>query len=140
MTTRLAKNTQSQGVNDDDVQISYQDQSKINSFAINNNKLHDLQDDLADKKKELENVSEAIDELIVLDETEIVPFQYGEVYTYLSVKDASVELEKKKEQVEEQINALQNKIKSVQDILTDLKKQLYAKFGNKINLEENETD
>lgn len=140
MTTRLAKNTQSQGVNDDDVQISYQDQSKINSFAINNNKLHDLQDDLADKKKELENVSEAIDELIVLDETEIVPFQYGEVYTYLSVKDASVELEKKKEQVEEQINALQNKIKSVQDILADLKKQLYAKFGNKINLEENETD
>ena len=138
MSTRLAKNPQSQGINDDDVQISYQDQSKINSFAINNTKLHDFQDELAEKKKELENLSEAIDELVLIDENEIIPYQHGEIYTYLPVSDANKELEKNKALIVEEIRNLEAKIAGVKSILSELKTQLYAKFGNKINLEEND--
>ena len=123
---------------DDDVHISYDDQSKINKFAINNTKLHEFQEDLEEKKKELQNISEAIDELIVLDETEMVPFQFGEVFTYLSVSDANSELEKKKEGIEREIKAFEEKVGQSKKLLADLKVQLYAKFGNKINLEETE--
>ena len=123
---------------DDDVHISYDDQSKINKFAINNTKLHEFQDDLEEKKKELQNINEAIDELVILDETETIPFLRGEVFTLLSVSDANAELEKKKSLIETEIKTYEEKVAQSKKILADLKVQLYAKFGNKINLEENE--
>ncbi len=53
--------TKSKGsMNDDDVHITYEDQSKINRFAINNTKLHEYQDELVARNKELENLNEAI--------------------------------------------------------------------------------
>jgi prefoldin subunit 4 len=123
---------------DDDVHISYDDQSKINKFAINNTKLHEFQEDLEERKKELQNVSEALDELVILDESEVIPFQYGEVFTMLSVSDANSELEKKKKSIEAEIKSFEARVASTKALLADLKVQLYAKFGNKINLEEAE--
>lgn len=84
------------------------------------------------------NINEAIDELVILDESELVPFQFGEVFTHLSVQDANLELEKNKKSIEDEISALEDKVKSTKKLLSDLKTQLYAKFGNKINLEESE--
>lgn len=127
-------------LHDDDVHIRYEDQSKINKFAINNTKLHEYQDDLAEKRKELTNLNEAIDELVLLDSDEIVPFQHGEVFTHLSAEDANAELERAKLELEKEIKTLENKVDSTKKLLSDLKTQLYAKFGNKINLEENEDD
>lgn len=123
---------------DEDVHISYEDQSKINKFAINNTKLHDFQDDLVEKRKELTNLNEAIDELVILDESETIPFQYGEIFTHLSVEEANQELERSKKLIEDEISSLENRVSSTKKILSDLKTQLYAKFGNKINLEESD--
>lgn len=140
MSTKVAKNTQHESMHDDDVHISYQDQSKINTFAINNTKMHELQDELAEKKKELENLNEAIDELVLVDETEIVPFQFGEVFTYLSASDANKEIEINKANLEGEIKSMEAKIEKIKATLSELKTLLYAKFGNKINLEETDTD
>ena len=137
---KVAKNNQNDNVYDDDVHISYQDQSKINSFAINNNKLHELQDELVEKKKELENLNEAIDELVLLDESDVVPFQHGEVFTYLTASDASSELETSKTRLEGEIKSVEAKADAIKKTLSELKTQLYAKFGNKINLEETDAD
>ena len=130
----------SPGTIDDDVHIKYEDQSKINKFAINNTKLHEFKDDLIEKRKELTNLNEAIEELILVDESELVPFQYGEVFTHLSVQDANTELEKAKAVIEKEIGDLESKVTNTNKLLSDLKTQLYAKFGNKINLEENEAE
>lgn len=141
MAAVASKNSQvNSSLNDDDVHIRYEDQSKINKFAINNTKLHDYQDDLVEKKKELQNLNEAIEELVIFDDTEIVPFQYGEVFTHLSVEEANKELERAKEALEKEITVLEDKVTSTKKLLSDLKTQLYAKFGNKINLEDNEEE
>ena len=124
----------------DDVHIKYEDQSKINRFAINNTKLHEYEDDLVLKKKALENLNEAIDELVILDDDEIVPFQHGEVFTNLKVQDANVELDRAKKELEDEIKELEEKISSTKKVLSELKTALYAKFGNKINLEEAEEE
>ncbi len=134
------KANQASSLNDDDVHIKYEDQSKINKFAINNTKLHEFQDDLAEKKKQLQNINEAIEELVLFDDSEIIPFQYGEVFTRLNVQDANAELEKAKSDIEREISDLDDKVGSTKKLLADLKTQLYAKFGNKINLEENEEE
>lgn len=123
---------------DEDVHICYEDQSKINKFAINNTKLHDFQDDLEEKKKELINLNEAIDELVIYDESELIPFKYGEIFTHLSVESANEELERSKVELETEISSLGEKVLSTKKLLSDLKTQLYAKFGNKINLEESD--
>jgi prefoldin subunit 4 len=131
--------TKSKGsMNDDDVHITYEDQSKINRFAINNTKLHEYQDELVARNKELENLNEAIDELVILDDEEIVPFQHGEVFTNLKVQDVNVELDRAKKELEGVIKNLTDKIGSTKQVLSELKTALYAKFGSKINLEEAE--
>jgi prefoldin subunit 4 len=121
---------------DDDVNIRYEDQVQINKFAKNNTKMHEIQDDLAERRKELQNVNDAIDELVIMDEADIVPFQYGEVFTHLAVSDANAELDKKKSAIEAEIKTYEDQIAGIKKTLADLKVQLYAKFGNKINLEE----
>ena len=125
---------------DEDVHISYEDQSKINKFAINNSKLHDIREEIELKKKELQNLSDAIDELVVADEDTVVPFMYGEVFAHLTVESANVELEKAKETIEKEIKGLESKQSSIKSLLDGLKVQLYSKFGKKINLEENEEE
>lgn len=125
-------------MNDDDVHITYEDQSKINRFAINNTKLHEYQDELVSRNKELENLNEAIDELVILDDDEIVPFQHGEVFTNLKVQDVNVELDRAKKELDGVIENLNSKISATKGILSELKTALYAKFGSKINLEEAE--
>ena len=125
---------------DDDVHISYEDQSKINRFAINNSKLHDIKDEIELKKKELQNLSDAIDELVVADEDTVVPFMYGEVFAHLNLENANEELEKAKQTIEKDIKALESKQASIKSLLDSLKVQLYSKFGKKINLEENEDE
>lgn len=37
--------------------------------------------------------------------------------------------------LQEEIGALESRVESIQRVLSDLKVQLYAKFGNNINLE-----
>ena len=107
---------------DDDVHIRYEDQSKINKFAINNTKLHDYQEDLVEKRKELTNLNEAIDELVILDSDEIIPFQHGEVFTRLSVDDANAELEKAKQVLEAEISQLENKVDSTKNRYDSMKR------------------
>jgi prefoldin subunit 4 len=125
---------------DDDVHISYEDQSKINKFAIHNSKLHDIREEIDIKKKDLQNLSDALDELVLLDEGTSVPFLYGEVFSYLNTENANEELEKAKTNVENDIKKLEAKYSTIKTILEELKVYLYGKFGKKINLEETEDD
>jgi prefoldin subunit 4 len=136
MATALAKNA----TYDEDVHISYEDQSKINKFAINNSKLHDVKDEIVLKKKELQNLNDAIDELVLLDDSTSVPFLYGEVFAHLTLENANEELEKHKQKLENELSELENKQASIKKVLEDLKVYLYGKFGKKINLEDNEED
>jgi len=125
---------------DEDVHISYEDQSKINKFAINNSKLHDIKEEIELKKKELQNLSDAIDELLMADEDTVLPFMYGVVIAHLTVENANEELEKAKETIEKEIKGLESKQSAIKSLLDGLKVQLYSKFGKKINLEENEDE
>lgn len=125
---------------DEDVHISYEDQSKINKFAINNSKLHELRDEIEVKKKELQNLNDAIDELSLLDEDTKVPYLYGEVFAHLDYEEATKELERGKENLENEIKNLEGKQGTIKKTLEELKVYLYGKFGKKINLEETEDE
>ncbi|XP_067002776.1 prefoldin subunit 4 isoform X2 [Anabrus simplex] len=121
---------------DSDVHITYEDQQKINKFARHNAKLEDLKEELKQKQNEMKNLEEACEELELMDEdSEKIPYFMGEVFVYQNVDCTQKTLEEAKTKVSEEIKKLEVKCTEIRNVMSDLKTQLYAKFGNNINLE-----
>lgn len=65
-------------------------------------------------------------------------YQIGELFVNTSTEEASALMEKAKTTVQDDINKLQSQMEVHKSVLSDLKVQLYAKFGSNINLEAEE--
>ncbi|XP_030831211.1 prefoldin subunit 4-like [Strongylocentrotus purpuratus] len=126
------------GGGDDDVNVTLEDQQKINKFARKSNKLGEIQDEITNKKKDLQNLEDAADELVLGDDDDFIPYQIGEVFFHQSLEDAQQSVENAKTRMEEGIAALEAQGDGLKGELGDLKAQLYAKFGKNINLEMDE--
>lgn len=110
---------------DPDTQVTYDDQQKINQFARNNAKLQDLKDELENKKKELQNLEDACDEMLMVEDESLVPYQIGEVFVSLGVDSANEMLEKAKENTMEEMKGLEQQCEAIQTLLQDLKVKLW---------------
>ncbi|NP_001279216.1 prefoldin subunit 4 [Callorhinchus milii] len=120
----------------EDVNVTFEDQQKINKFARNNNRLIELKEEIEVKKKQLQNLEDASDDILMLDEDSLlVPYQIGEVFISHSQDETQEMLEAAKQCLQDEIQSLQSRVEAIQQVLSDLKVQLYAKFGNNINLE-----
>uniref|UniRef100_A0A2C9JNZ7 Prefoldin subunit 4 n=1 Tax=Biomphalaria glabrata TaxID=6526 RepID=A0A2C9JNZ7_BIOGL len=121
---------------DSDAQVTYEDQQKINRFARTNSRLMDFKEELAAKEKEFENLKDAEDELLMAEgDSDVVPYQIGEVLVEMTLEEAQAALEKAKITCQQEIDTLKQKTEAHKDILNDLKTALYAKFGTNINLD-----
>ncbi|ESN99504.1 hypothetical protein HELRODRAFT_84240, partial [Helobdella robusta] len=120
-----------------DVEVTYEDQMKINSFARNNASLQDLKEELDLKKKSLQNLEDAESDVLMMDDSEEtnIPYQIGEFFVCCNQSDVLLYIEKEKADLDKDIKEMENKADNFRKILADLKVQLYAKFGTNINLE-----
>ena len=127
---------------DKDVHISLEDQQKINKFARHNQKLEDIKDDLKAKENEIVTLSDAandVEELsLTAEEEEKIPYMVGEIFVMETPDDVVALLEKKKEEVKAEMGVLEDQATAVKSVMSDLKTNLYAKFGDAINLEADE--
>ncbi|KAI9565346.1 hypothetical protein GHT06_009138 [Daphnia sinensis] len=124
---------------DSDIHITLEDQQKINRFARQNAKWEELRDDLKHKKGDLQNLEDASDDLLLVeDESAPIPFVVGEVFVHFNMEEAKEKLEEAKSKVKKDIESIEAECANVKSIMSDLKTQLYAKFGNSINLEAEE--
>merc|ERR1712050_497078 len=125
----------------DEINVTFEDQQQINKFARFNAKLQEAKEECEQKKKELQNIEDAASEIevMVLEDDEVkIPYKIGEVFVNLQGESANEMLEKAKENLKKEIEKLDTQCKAHQQILKDLKVQLYAKFGTNINLENDE--
>uniref|UniRef100_S4R7L1 Prefoldin subunit 4 n=1 Tax=Petromyzon marinus TaxID=7757 RepID=S4R7L1_PETMA len=123
----------------EDVNVTFEDQQQINKFARNNTRLVDLKDEIELKKKELQNLQDAADDLMMLDDDSmLIPYHIGEVFICHSQEETQEMLEAAKKSMEEEIAALEARAVTIKKLLSELKVQLYAKFGTNINLEADE--
>lgn len=76
--------------------------------------------------------------MIALDSDEKVPFMVGEVFIMKSQEEAQEAIAAQRETLQEEISGLNSRSSELQDTMTQLKGDLYAKFGNNINLEPEE--
>ncbi|KAG7211884.1 hypothetical protein KM043_011096 [Ampulex compressa] len=132
------KNGQSGFQPDSDVHITYDDQQKINKFARQNAKMEDFKEELKHKQNELKNLEEACDEITLLDDDVKIPYYIGEVFIYENLEKTQNYLEEIKDKKKSEIAALESKCTDLKTMMSELKTQLYAKFGTRINLEADE--
>lgn len=126
---------------DVEVHVEYADQQNINKFARNNAKLTELKEEIEAKRKELTSLSdarEALDELAILSDLPAAPLLVGETFLIEPTDDILSALDTRKQKIEREIEEIQQRIQTIQNLLSDLKVKLYSKFGKSINLENDE--
>lgn len=74
-------------------------------------------------------------EIELLDEDELVNYKISSAFVKLSQEEVVERLEKDTQLVETEIEALQDKLSIIESRLSELKTDLYTKFGKNINLE-----
>ncbi|KAG9155991.1 hypothetical protein Leryth_012068 [Lithospermum erythrorhizon] len=87
------------------------------------------------QQESLESLEDASNELILTDE-EIVRFQIGEVFAHVPKEEVETRIEQMNEVTSKNLEKLEVEKKSVVVQMAELKKILYGKFKDSINLEE----
>lgn len=126
---------------DSEVHITFEEQQKINKFARLNARLDELKDELSAKlndQKNLEEAVESVDEMELLGDVEEIPYSVGDVFLVQNPESTKVMLEEAKEKLTNDISAIKGSMESTKELMSDLRTQLYAKFGDNINLEADE--
>ncbi|KAF9301223.1 hypothetical protein BGZ74_006962 [Mortierella antarctica] len=118
-----------------DIQVSWQDQQNINTFSKYNARLQDLEETYEAKKTEKEYLDDLASELELADEDELVKYRIGEAFVSLSLEAAMERINKSQEELDRDIEALKAQMDEAVEKMDGLKKVLYARFGNAINLE-----
>ncbi|XP_072951689.1 probable prefoldin subunit 4 [Typha angustifolia] len=118
-----------------EAQVTWEDQQNINKFGRLNNRFHELEDEIKLAKEANENVEDASNELILSDE-DMVRFQIGEIFAHMPREEVESRLEKMKEDTSKELERLEEEKESVLSQMAELKKILYGKFKDSINLEE----
>ncbi|KAI3692097.1 hypothetical protein L6452_31906 [Arctium lappa] len=118
-----------------ETEVTWEDQQNINKFGRLNNRYHELEDEIRIAKEANENFEDASNELILTDE-EVVRFQIGEVFAHVPKDEVEMRIEKMTETTSKHLEKLKDEKDAVVAQMADLKKVLYAKFKDSINLEE----
>ncbi|TFK53492.1 Prefoldin, subunit 4 [Heliocybe sulcata] len=120
----------------DDVEVTWEDQQRINNFSKLNTRLRAIEEKLGNLKEEKEALDDLSTELELADEDEPVLYKIGESFFKLSHSSAMKRLESDQESIVSQISALASSTEECEATMKELKVVLYAKFGKAINLDE----
>ncbi|CAK8572327.1 unnamed protein product [Lathyrus oleraceus] len=118
-----------------ETEVTWEDQQNINKFGRLNNRLHELNDEIKFAKEANDNLEDASNELILTDE-EVVRFQIGEVFAHVPKDEVESRIEQMQETTSQKLEKLEEEKQSVVAQMSELKKILYGKFKDSINLEE----
>ncbi|KAG6506078.1 probable prefoldin subunit 4 [Zingiber officinale] len=118
-----------------ETQVTWEDQQNINKFGRLNNRYHELEEEIKVAKEANENLEDASNEMILSDE-DVLRFQIGEVFAHVPSEEVESRLEKMKEDAAKELQRLEEEKESVLAQMAELKKILYGKFKDSINLEE----
>ncbi|KAK6200981.1 Prefoldin beta-like protein [Scheffersomyces amazonensis] len=116
-------------------EVLWEDQQRINKFSTLINKKDELTAVLNKYKTEKEYLDDLSLEIELLDEDEKIQYKIGEAFVFMKVSKAIERVEKNNEILTTKIEEIDESIDSFDEQLESLKKDLYSKFGNNINLE-----
>ncbi|KAL3537815.1 hypothetical protein ACH5RR_001181 [Cinchona calisaya] len=126
---------QQAGASGSDTEVTWEDQQNINKFGRLNNRFHELEDEIKMAKETNDNLEVASNEVILTDD-DIVRFQIGEVFAHVPKEEVESRIEEMQEGTSKILEKLEEEKESIIVEMAELKKILYGKFKDSINLEE----
>mmetsp|Transcript_12604 Transcript_12604/g.27240 ORF Transcript_12604/g.27240 Transcript_12604/m.27240 type:complete len:127 (-) Transcript_12604:499-879(-) len=117
------------------VEVTFEDQQNINKFSRLNTRMHELAAQVKAKKKILEDLEDAGNELMLSDE-DSVRFVIGECFVHVEKDHAEERLQDLTDECSKDVEVANEEISNIKDQMKELKTVLYAKFKDSINLEE----
>ncbi|EDO18310.1 hypothetical protein Kpol_1039p61 [Vanderwaltozyma polyspora DSM 70294] len=115
--------------------VSYKDQQLINEFSKLIMRKDSIEEQLNLQNEEKSYLEDVSLEIELIDEDQLVHYKIGDVFLMLPQEEVVNLLESDTEVIDSKIDNLQNSKSEIDDRLKELKAQLYAKFGDNINLE-----
>lgn len=131
----MASTVENSVQSESDVQVTAEDQEMINKFARQNARLEDASHEMRQLEKELHNLEDASDELMLGGGDFPVPYQLGDVFVRVDPEETRHMIRRAKDQNKARVAVLEAETRTIKGIMAELKSQLYKKFGNNINLE-----
>ncbi|KAI1453504.1 prefoldin subunit 4 [Annulohypoxylon moriforme] len=118
----------------EEVEVRREDQDKINKFSRLHQRELGLEEELK-AKNEKEELDDITMELELADEDDKIPYKIGDAFFHIPLPQAQELLASSTSRTEEEVSGLEEKLATVKDEMTQLKVELYARFGRSINLE-----
>ncbi|EJT71653.1 prefoldin subunit 4 [Gaeumannomyces tritici R3-111a-1] len=119
----------------DEVEVRREDQDKINRFSRLHQRELTIEEELKAKNKEKEELDDVSTELELADEDETVPYKVGDAFFHVSLPQAQEMLGMSGSRLEGAIEELEDSLGTIKEEMTQLKVELYARFGKSIQLE-----
>ncbi|GFE52932.1 KE2 family protein [Babesia ovis] len=116
-----------------DYEISEEDQSNIVQFSRVFNKKNQTETQLKILKEQVQNLNDAEEEVMINMDTSYL--KIGDCFLRVEEAELSNYLDKQKNEIAEEIDKLEGSLEELTKKATELKAMLYAKLGNRINLE-----
>ncbi|KAK1836070.1 Prefoldin subunit-domain-containing protein [Podospora conica] len=135
MNRRMLSKEDEAAVGGDEIEVRREDQDKINKFSRLHQRELLIEEELGAKNKEKEELDDITAELELADEDELVPYKIGDAFFHVPLDKAQEMLGTSGTRVEEDISELEDKLGTIRQEMTQLKVDLYARFGRTINLE-----
>ena len=121
-------------VTNDDVQVRLVDQEAINEFGRLNNRLLEVRADVKQLKQDAEKLEDASTELMMAEGGRVM-LLIGEAFVHVTEDNAGEYCEKKQAEITARIDKFSTEENDIIKRCEVLKKELYARFGDSINLE-----
>lgn len=118
--------------------VTKEDQQKINQFARLNARLEDVKEEITSRTNELKNYEDALNECelkVLEDQGDRLHLQAGDIMVNLNPEKTQKWLEDKMDGLKSSLSELEKKREIIVEEMTQLKAHLYAIFGNNIHLE-----
>ena len=120
---------------EEDVQMTREDQERITRFSTLNHRFDDLGKQIEEKEKLASGLGDAAEEVMMCMDPEGILYRFGDSFLPLDEDEATEKLEGLKSLEEAALRSLKDEIEQVKTEMDTTKKDLYAKFGDSINLE-----
>ncbi|GAA6005697.1 hypothetical protein JCM11491_003729 [Sporobolomyces phaffii] len=118
-----------------DAPVTLSDQNAINAFSRHNSRTDEILDELEALGKVKEDYEEIETELELLDEDDQIMYKLDSTFLHLPVSEALEHLQASLGKTRAKVDALEQEKRTCAEEMEGLKKILYEKFGNSINLE-----
>ncbi|CAL8470702.1 g10244 [Coccomyxa elongata] len=114
--------------------VAFEDQENINSFNKLFTRSSEIEAEIKVKKTLVDDLEDASNELMLADEEE-VRYVVGECFYHAAPDEAEENIQKAADEAKESLTSLEAELESTKAQMAELKKVLYGKFGNSINLD-----